>query len=74
MAAIDEISIPIKKGWHDARDSEGESDKNTKSLIHNTHYVYVHMHKWYNKLHTLQLHCKQQDRNIQIAFANSLVV
>ena len=72
MAAIDEISIPIKKGWHDARDSEGESDKNTKSLIHNTQCIthIVHMRKWYNKLHTLQWHCKQQDRNIQIAFAN----
>ena len=52
MAAIDEISIPIKKGWHDARDSEGESDKNTKSVIHNTHCVYVHMRKWYNKTHS----------------------
>ena len=68
MAAIDEISIPIKKGWHDARDSEGESDKNTKSVIHNTHCANDTIK------HTLQLHCKQQGRNIQIEFANSLVV
>ena len=72
MAAIDEISIPIKKGWHDARDSEGTSDKNTKSLTIHIAYMYICANDTIK--HTLQLHCKQQDRNIQIAFANSFVV